>query len=393
MIEFSPQGFRSFLNSRVKSSDSYYSYLNSIIDENQWKFLKNGESLLDYICRFLNNEIEKRSDSNFNNVIQGEIRLIKNRFDELISEAIDSDDLKRAKDLRNRKSALSQFEEYALELNADFEEEREEIVELESKNQSSVVEKTFTDSLRDGGEDEIEWFEIKEKYFSDRIYPSQKRSIWENFKFRLTTQNRSNIFLIREYDKIFKNLWRHSKSQTNQDGLYQELVDRYNTAIDFILGRILFYVKEDNGNERGLTFRVPDGMWAYPLSGIKELGFSKHGTLYIKLNNNNNEIKKVWTNSPERGWYEMKNINCLKDIELDHDPRMEDVLNHIKDELKTLKVINALCPFKKAQLKNPNDSAWGIIIPNLKGLVNEIIYVLSYYNLDALSRKDNRDKH
>lgn len=165
-------------------------------------------------------------------------------------------------------------------------------------------------------------------------------------------------------------------------------------AIETITDRILFYVAEDRRDPRGFT-RLPDGMWAYTLASIDEIGIDSAGHVYIKLFGSTDEsplIHQVYSfDFSSKAWSPMTGVFTLRQIDLDHDPEMQEILRRLAPGLQAMQALKALGVTPRttvAQLRN----LWPQIEPLLSGLHCETLRILSFYNIDAMLHIHNSRK-
>lgn len=241
---------------------------------------------------------------------------------------------------------------------------------------------------------DIVWYDLRTRYLDDRIYPSLKKSIFENFRHRLKTQEcLSEIYPlpIRLIGSIFTNaskiahLFPSHSYFDNADLLKTE----FENSIDECVSRTLIYVSEGNiadSNFKSIGTHIPDGMWAYPLCAIRELGFDTiNGELYARLYRPSNNIRQIYSLNPKTSyWEKVTGVTKLSQMELDHSIGLREMLRHNMPDLAAIREINDMgltVPMLNVSEYRKNNAIWNQLVIMLDELLREIKVVLSQYNI------------
>lgn len=394
------EGFKDYLILKCElakgTADNYVSWLRNLKPHGFEEELK-GISLLDYLIKEINNNPSPIFASELiTRVIEG------------ISSSSQFD--ANPADLRNRVSALKAFRGYTEEL-LDTEDE-EDVIDSEEQDEAETSEEASTECIASSSQapiiepepaipsaDNIEWYNVNEKYQSPFIAASQKTSVRDNFRLRIITQSRQGANSIAFPIKLIKGIFNKlGKGNTGLNLTGTQMVRfndyhvRLSIAIDTIIDRTLFYVKDDSPNSKSqFSSRLPNGMWAYTLASMKALGVDAAGNLYIKLYRPTNNVRRVYShNFSTNTWYPVSGVSALSQMDLDHDPTMDDILRHVKDDCPNLQAFNNLGLNKITKLGKGD---WKKIIPLAEGLFKETMRILSFYNLDVLCEKNNLQKN
>ena len=328
----------------------------------------------------------------------------------IISTALSSADSENQRTLADRLTALRRFRDYAdAVLTADAESDAEsddadeasgdlsEETELLQLPASALVTQAIAPvpAL-------IHWIPVR-KTTVDPLIGKAPQSVRGKFRGRLVTQSRKGGTTVPFPLKVVRSIFHNAENfaQNSPSGLsfsQKALWDAWEAdiddAIETITDRILFYVAEDRRYSCGFT-RLPDCMWAYTLASIDEIGIDSVGHVYIKLfgsTDKNPLIHLVYSfDFASNAWCPMTDVFTLRQIDLDHDPEMQEILRRLAPGLQAMQALKALGVTTRttvAQLRK----LWPQIAPLLPGLHSETMRILSFYNIDAMLHIHNSRK-
>lgn len=245
---------------------------------------------------------------------------------------------------------------------------------------------------------DIVWYDLKTKYLDQRIYPSMKTSILENFRFRLLSQesvNKQYPFPIKLVRSIFTNASRLSSN--SYPGEYnsrlldktEDLRTELEQVINACLDRIMIYVSEtddDSSSYKSTAATIPTGMWAYPLVAVKSLGFkTDSGEIFIRLYRSQNNIRQVYSLNPRTScWERITGIQSLSQLKLAHRIGKKEILIHNMPDLSIIKAISDMnIPVSALKASDHKEYAalWKQLLPMLGQLLREVKTVLSQSNI------------
>lgn len=392
---FSAVGFKDYLCRRMlpQSADSTMSRIRSLRPAGL-KELPADTDLLQWLCGQLE---ENPSPSYARSLIDGIIETV----------LLSSPDSENQRTLADRLTTLRRFRDYAdAVLMADDEADDEadaasgdlpEEAELQQLPASALVPQGIA-PVPAG----IHWISVRETTV-DPFIGKAPQSVRGKFRGRLVTQSRKGgttvPFPLKAVRSIFHNA--EDFERNSPTGLllsHKAWLDAWKAEIDDVIetitDRILFYVAEDRRDPRGFT-RLPDGMWAYTLASIDEIGIDSAGHVYIKLFGSTDEsplIHQVYSfDFSSKAWSPMTGVFTLRQIDLDHDPEMQEILRRLAPGLQAMQALKALGVTPRttvAQLRN----LWPQIEPLLSGLHCETLRILSFYNIDAMLHIHNSRK-
>lgn len=232
----------------------------------------------------------------------------------------------------------------------------------------------------------ILWYDIREKYLDDRIYPSQKMSIVEDFRFRLFSQDKK-YFPIKLIRSIFTNAVRVSNSYVDISNENVRLLkDKLDNAIDYCVDRIKVYV-DDSGRLDGdnTILRSQGRIWGYPLIAIKRLGFRQiTGEILVELYRPGDNVRQIY--SPDKilsSWEKISGVYELSQLALQFNPSKDAILCHNRQDLLTLKrVVDMGIQIDDLNLNSHRMHAelWRTLFPLLENLLHDTLVMLSQYN-------------
>ena len=388
---FSAVGFKDYLCGRMlpQSADSTMSRIRSLRPAGL-KELPADTDLLQWLCGQLE---ENPSPSYARSLIDGIIEAV------LLSSA----DSENQRTLADRLTALRRFRDYAdAVFMADDEADAAsgdlpEEAELQQLPASALVPQGIA-TVPAG----IHWIPVH-KTIMDPFIGNAPQSVRGKFRGRLVTQSRKGgttvPFPLKAVRSIFHNAEDFERNSPtglllSQKAWWDAWKAEIDDVIETITDRILFYVAEDRSDPRGFT-RLPDGMWAYTLASIDEIGIDSAGHVYIKLfgsTKKNPLIHQVYSfDFSSKAWSPMTGVFTLRQIDLDHDPEMQEILRRLAPGLRAMQALKALGVTPRttvAQLRK----LWPQIVPLLPGLHSETLRILSFYNIDAMLHIHNSRK-
>lgn len=237
----------------------------------------------------------------------------------------------------------------------------------------------------------ILWYDIREKYLDDRIYPSQKMSIVEDFRFRLFSQD-TKYFPIKLIRSIFTNAAK-IESDTHGESAGMKKIDevirfkdRFDSMIDFCIDRISVLVYDSVLIESApMTVNIHK-LWKYPLSIIKKLGFKpQSGEIFIELSREKDNIRQVYScNSFSDIASKITGVQKLSQLHLIRTPGINDILSHSISDLKALRKIMSLnisISDLDAKCFKQHVILWSSIFPLLEDLLRDMTVIFSQYNI------------
>lgn len=244
---------------------------------------------------------------------------------------------------------------------------------------------------------DILWYDLREKYHDDRIYPSQSKSIIENFQFRLFSQDK-NSFPIKLIRSIFTNAVNIS-TQPGSNTYSSEYIEnakqlkiKLENAIDFCVDRILIHVYDSNtiDGPNSIT-RSQGNIWAYPVAAIKKLGFQPiNGGVFIELYRPNDNIRQVYSPNPTQTcWSKVTNVQNLSQLTLKCKPSKDSILLHnMPDSGALKKIVDMDIPISDLDAKyhTKHPALWNTLFPLLENLFRDTVAILSHYNINLVSR-------
>lgn len=263
-----------------QSADSTMSRIRSLRPAGL-KELPADTDLLQWLCGQLE---ENPSPSYARSLIDGIIETV----------LLSSPDSENQRTLADRLTALRRFRDYAdAVLMADDEADDEadaasgdlpEEAELQQLPASALVPQGIA-PVPAG----IHWISVRETTV-DPFIGKAPQSVRGKFRGRLVTQSRKGgttvPFPLKAVRSIFHNA--EDFERNSPTGLllsHKAWLDAWKAEIDDVIetitDRILFYVAEDRRDPRGFT-RLPDGMWAYTLASIDEIGIDSAGHVLHK---------------------------------------------------------------------------------------------------------------
>ena len=245
----------------------------------------------------------------------------------------------------------------------------------------------------------IIWYDLREKYLDERIYPSMKKSIIENFAFRLLSQDKNDEaspFPIKLIRSIFTNAAK-LKNYSEDGELDKTLLDecvrwRINleTFVWMTVERISlcvappeYEVSDKTDSNTGLPLR----MWMYPVGAIKKLGFeTSTGEIFIQLyRENNNNILQLYSQNPTtQKWEKVTGVKKLSQLYLRRMPEMKSIMKHNSPDLSAISKIvsmNLNSDLLKAKNNKEYRNLWESLLPLLPELLREVLAILTQYNV------------
>lgn len=250
----------------------------------------------------------------------------------------------------------------------------------------------------------IIWYELREKYWDDRIYPSAEKSIIENFAFRVYTLDKPDEeypFPIKLIRIIFTNAAKLKDNATPGDFdatmLEQapELRIKLESIVEMTVDRVNLYVAKP-GYELSECMNpateLPVGMWMYPVGAIRKLGFHPStGEIFIQLYRENDNIRQLYSLNPAtRKWEKVTGIEKLSQLYLKRIPSMKEIMINNMPDLPTIKEVanmNLYADLLKAKDYKRHYSIWQRLLPLLPSLLREVLALLAQYNIVLTMRR------
>ena len=253
----------------------------------------------------------------------------------------------------------------------------------------------------------IIWYDLREKYLDERIYPSMKKSIIENFAFRLLSQDKTDEvspFPIKLIRSIFTNatkLKNYSEDgELDKASLYECATWRIilETFVWMTVERISLCVatpEYELCDKTDSNTGLPRGMWMYPVGAIKKLGFETYtGEIFIQLYREENNIRQLYSWNPTtQRWEKVTGVEKLSQLYLRRIPEMKNIMEHNSPDLSTINKIvrmNLNSDMLKAIDYKEYRMQWERILPLLPELLREVLAILTQYNVILTLRNHKR---
>ena len=253
----------------------------------------------------------------------------------------------------------------------------------------------------------IIWYDLREKYLDERIYPSMKKSIIENFAFRLLSQDKNDEvspFPIKLIRSIFTNAAK-LKNYSEDGELDQALLDECVTwkinletfvwmtveRISLCVATPEYEVSDKTDSNTGL----PLGMWVYPVGAIKKLGFeTSTGEIFIELYREENNIRQLYSLNPTtQRWEKVTGVEKLSQLYLRRVPEMKNIMEQNSPDLSAISKIvrmNIFADMLKAKDYKEHRMQWRWLLPLLPELLREVLAILTQYNVILTLRNHKR---
>lgn len=253
----------------------------------------------------------------------------------------------------------------------------------------------------------IIWYDLREKYLDERIYPSMKKSIIENFAFRLLSQDKNDEvspFPIKLIRSIFTNAAK-LKNYSEDGELDQALLDECVTwkinletfvwmtveRISLCVATPEYEVSDKTDSNTGL----PLGMWVYPVGAIKKLGFeTSTGEIFIELYREENNIRQLYSLNPTtQRWEKVTGVEKLSQLYLRRVPEMKNIMEQNSPDLSAISKIvrmNINADMLKAKDYKEHRMQWRWLLPLLPELLREVLAILTQYNVILTLRNHKR---
>lgn len=244
----------------------------------------------------------------------------------------------------------------------------------------------------------IMWYDLRKEYLDERIYPSMRRSIIDNFAFRVFSHDKPDAsypFPIKLIRTVFTNaskLKKEVEKGTFDEKMLDEAIvlrEKLENAVEMTVERILLCVAEP-GYEVSETINpatdLPEGMWGYPVVAVKELGFSvPSGEIFIKLYREKDNIRQLYSLNPDTSkWEKVTGVEKLSQLYLKRIPGMVELLNHNMPDLEAIRELNSknlYADLLKAKDYNQHILLWKWLLPLLPNLLRDVLAVLAQYNI------------
>lgn len=252
----------------------------------------------------------------------------------------------------------------------------------------------------------IIWYDLREKYLDERIYPSMKKSIIENFAFRLLSQDKNDEvspFPIKLIRSIFTNaakLKNYSEDGELDKALLDECVTwkiNLETFVWMTVERISLCVatpEYEVSDKTDSNTGLPQGMWMYPVGAIKKLGFeTSTGEIFIQIYREENNIRQLYSPNPTtQRWEKVTGVEKLSQLYLRRVPEMKNIMEQNSPDLSAISKIvrmNLNADMLKAKDYKEHRMQWGRLLPLLPELLREILAILTQYNV-ILTLRDHK---
>ncbi|MDE7463362.1 MAG: hypothetical protein K2M88_09410 [Muribaculaceae bacterium] len=244
----------------------------------------------------------------------------------------------------------------------------------------------------------IIWYDLREKYMDERIYPSMKKSIIENFAFRLLSQDKNDEaspFPIKLIRSIFTNAAK-LKNYSEDGELDKTLLDECVTwrinletfvwmtveRISLCVATTEYEVSDQTDSNTGL----PMGMWMYPVGAIKKLGFeTSTGEIFIELYREENNIRQLYSLNPTtQRWEKVTGVEKLSQLYLRRIPEMKKIIEQNSPDLTAIsKIVRMNINADMLKPKDYRDHLllWKLLLPLLPELLREVLVILTQYNI------------
>ncbi len=294
------------------------------------------------------------------------IEIIDTATDELSRENIEVKLKKSLKYIQNWKSALYQYKEFLqnyIDDNSPVDPQKDEINEFENDVEIPISkkEKAFQDKYIK---------QIRNVFADDINYCYSKQDLFKKFHFRLITQDRY-------YDKIFYPINFISRF------LYKKSERTFlDTWVTEMLNNVIVYVEDGN----------------ITLKQVTQLTIG-NGDVQVELRNG--EMKKVLTKTANNLQLEPLSVKKIKQITLDHDTSMYNIMLDNIQKLPTFQQITAeLKKFHSGKMKPKeykkevgealkNEFVEDINVENLK---SEMKLISSLTKFQLMDSKENTKK-
>ena len=253
----------------------------------------------------------------------------------------------------------------------------------------------------------IIWYDLREKYLDERIYPSMKKSIIENFAFRLLSQDKNDEvspFPIKLIRSIFTNaakLKNYSEDGELDKALLDECVTwkiNLETFVWMTVERISLCVatpEYEVSDKTDSNTGLPLGMWVYPVGAIKKLGFeTSTGEIFIQLYREENNIRQLYSLNPTtQRWEKVTGVEKLSQLYLRRVPEMKNIMEQNSPDLSAISKIvrmNINADMLKAKDYKEHRMQWRWLLPLLPELLREVLAILTQYNVILTLRNHKR---
>ena len=245
----------------------------------------------------------------------------------------------------------------------------------------------------------IIWYELREKYWDDRIYPSMSISIIENLEFRVLSQDKPDKgepFPIKTIRSIFTNAAKlkdyGAEEELDVDMLAKapELRIRLESIVGMTVDRVKLcvakpgYTVPDDANN---FYKLPAGMWKYPVGTIKKLGFEPNtGEIFIQLYREENNVRQLYSFNPNScKWEKVTGVEKLSQLYLKRNPAMAEIMQRNMPDLPAIKeVADMKLPLEMLNAKEYKQHLvlWKRLLMLLPDLLREVLALLVQYNID-----------
>ena len=250
----------------------------------------------------------------------------------------------------------------------------------------------------------IIWYDLREKYLDDRIYHSAWKSIIEDLDHRVLSQDKPDKgepFPIKTIRSIFTNAAKlrdyGADEELDVDMLAKapELRIRLESIVGMTVDRVKlcvakpgYIVPEDAKN----FYKLPAGMWKYPVGAIKKLGFEPNtGEIFIRLYREENNIRQLYSFNPNScEWEKVTGVKKLSQLYLKRNPAMAEIMQRNMPDLPAIKEIADMkLPLEKLKAKEYKRhlELWKHLLILLPDLLREVLALLAQYNIDLTLRK------
>lgn len=254
---------------------------------------------------------------------------------------------------------------------------------------------------------DIIWYDLREKYLDERIYPSMKKSIIENFAFRLLSQDKTDKddpFPIKLIRSIFANAAK-LKDCLEEGDLDKATLEKISiwriTLENFVrmtVERVCLCVANPEyeiSDETDSNTGLPRGMWMYPVGAIKKLGFeTSTGEVFIQLYREENNIRQLYSQNPTtQRWEKVTGVEKLSQLYLRRIPEIKSIMKHNSPDLSAISKIvsmNLNSDLLKAKNNKEYRILWESLLPLLPELLREVLAVLTQYNVILTLRNHKR---